>query len=136
MASTDELFSDSLLEEIAPAATMVAVNGKQIPVIGISGKGLALLVKRFPEIRAMVQGQTFEIEKLLDLGGELIGPIIAAGVGRPGDQKAEKIFGLLTIEPQTDLLIAIKERTLPNGPAPLGQKLSLLLGITSESANA
>jgi hypothetical protein len=78
------------LIDIAPRVETVAVQGTPVPVHGISAKGLAHLLGRFPELRKLMIGQEVEVEQLMAMGGDAVAAIIAAGCGYPGD-KAKKM---------------------------------------------
>jgi hypothetical protein len=47
------------LIDIAPAAETVDVPGTSVTVHGVSAKGLAHLLGRFPELRKLMTGQRF-----------------------------------------------------------------------------
>jgi hypothetical protein len=95
-------------------------------VHGISAKGLAHLLGRFPELRKLRTGQEVEIEQLMVMGGDAVAAIIAAGCGYPGDHDAENVAATLAIETQVDLLGAVLRLTLPGGFGPFVEKLSAL----------
>jgi hypothetical protein len=114
------------LIDIAPCAETVAVQGTPVPVHGISARGLAHLLGRFPELRKLMTGQEVEIEQLMAMGGDAVAAIIAAGCGYPGDQDAEDVAAKLTIGAQVDLLSAVLRLTLPGGFGPFVEKLNAL----------
>ncbi len=115
------------LIEIAPRVKTVDVQGASVAVSGISAKGVAHLLGRFPELRMLMTGQTVEAEKLMAMGGDAVAAIIAAGSGYPGDDKAEDIAGSLSVDAQADLLAAILRLTLPTGFGPFVDKLTALV---------
>lgn len=121
------------LLDLAPASEFVTVRGIQIETPGVSAKGLARLLSRFPDFRALVTGAQFETDKLLELGGDTVAAIIAAGIGHPGEAKYEKAAEALTLGEQADLLDAIKRVTMPQGIGPFVAKLSKLADITNEN---
>ncbi len=73
------------LIDIAPATEIVQAQGKPVTVNGVSAKGLAHLLARFPELRRLMTGQEVQADQLLALGGDAVAAIIAAGCGYPGD---------------------------------------------------
>jgi hypothetical protein len=77
------------LIDIAPAVATVAVQNASVAVHGISAKGLAHLLNRFPELRKLMTGQEVETDQLMAIGGDAVAAIIAAGCGYPGDESAE-----------------------------------------------
>jgi len=123
------------LIDIAPVTTSVAIRGSHITVSGVSAKGVALLLARFPELRALMTGREVDLAEILRLGGEVVAAIIAAGTGNPGDAGIEGAVDNLTLEEQADLLLAIIRLTVPNGVGPLVEKLSSL-GMTPGAGGA
>ncbi len=117
------------LIDIAPAIETVDVQGASVTVHGVSAKGLALLLGRFPELRKLMTGQEVQAEQLMAMGGDAVSAIIAAGCGYPGDEAAESIAGKLSLDSQADLLGAILRLTLPRGVGPFVEKLTALGGI-------
>lgn len=120
------------LIDIAPATETVDVQGKPVAVLGVSAKGLAHLLARFPELRRLMSGQEVQADQLLAMGGDAVAAVIAAGCGHPGDSTAEAIAGTLSLDLQADLLAAILRLTLPRGIGPFVEKLTelgSLLGV-------
>ena len=112
------------LIDIAPKIETVDVQGAPVTVHGISAKGVAHLLGRFPELRMMMSGQEVEAAQLMAMGGDAVASIIAAGCGYPGDEKAEAVAARLSIDAQADLLAAILRLTLPVGLGPFVEKLT------------
>ena len=117
------------LIDIAPAVETVDVQGAPVAVHGVSAKGIAQLLGRFPELRMLMTGQQVETEQLMAMGGDAVAAIIAAGCGYPGDETAEAVAGKLSLDAQADLLAAILRLTLPRGIGPFVEKLTALGGI-------
>ena len=114
------------LVDIAPITSSVTIRGQDITITGVSARGIASLLARFPELRALVTGREVALDGLLRLGGDVIAAIIGAGTGTPGDAQTEAAADNLTLEEQADLLAAIVELTLPRGLSPLVEKMSRL----------
>lgn len=113
--------------DIAPITKTVVIRGANIEVVGVSAKGIASLLSRFPALRALVTGRGNDevIQEILALGGDVLVAIIAAGTGHPGDQAVEEAASRnLTLEEQLDVLVEIIKLTMPNGVGPLMEKLS------------
>lgn len=123
------------LVDIAPLTSTVSVRGQEITVTGVSARGIAHLLARFPELRALMTGREVALDDLLKLGGDVVCAIIAVGTGSPADEAAEKAADNLTLEEQADLLAAIVELTMPRGLGPLVERLSRL-GLLAGGASA
>jgi hypothetical protein len=125
--------SDDLLD-LAPASDTVSVRGKTLAVSGISSKGIIALLRRFPAMADIFTSgsNASDVEKLSGLvvaiGGDLVGAIIAAGLGYPGDERREQVAANLGAGDQFDLIEAIVRVTFPNGLAPLVAKVKALRG--------
>ena len=124
------------LVDIAPITSSVTIRGQDITITGVSARGIASLLARFPELRALVTGREVALDELLKLGGDVIAAIIAAGTGTPGDAQTEAAADNLTLEEQADLLAAIVELTMPRGLGPLVEKLSRLGLLAGGGASA
>ncbi len=124
------------LIDIAPSVETVDVQGASVAVHGISAKGLAHLLGRFPELRKLMTGQEVETEQLMAIGGDAVAAIIAAGCGYPGDETAETVAGKLSLDAQADLLAAILRLTLPKGIGPFVEKLTALGGVLDAAPSA
>jgi hypothetical protein len=117
------------LIDIAPSVKTIEVQGTPVTVHGVSAKGLAHLLSRFPELRMLMTGQEVQAEQLMSMGGDAVAAIIAAGCGYPGDETAETVAGKLSLDAQADLLAAILRLTLPKGVGPFVEKLTALGSI-------
>ena len=124
------------LVDIAPVTSTILVRGQDITITGVSARGIALLLARFPELRAVITGREVAMDDLLKLGGDVIAAIIAAGTGSPGDDDAERAADNLTLEEQADLLASIVELTMPRGLGPLVERLSRLGLLAGGGASA
>ena len=124
------------LVDIAPITSSVVIRGQDITITGVSARGIAFLLARFPELRALMTGREVGLDALLRLGGDVIAAIIAAGTGAPGDVDAEKAADNLTLEEQADLLASIAELTMPRGLGPLVERLSRLGLLAGGGASA
>ncbi len=118
------------LLDIAPAAETVTVRGQALAVQGVSARGVAVLLGRFPELRALLAQQHQDItpERLVAMIPDAIAAIIAAGTGSPGDAGAEAVADGLPIDDQVNLLEAILRLTLPKGIGPFVERLAGLGG--------
>ena len=117
------------LIDIAPAVETLDMQGMPVTVHGVSAKGVAHLLGRFPELRKLMTGHEVEAEQLMAIGGDAVAAIIAAGCGYPGDEAAEAVAGNLSLHAQADLLASILRLTLPKGIGPFVEKLTALGGV-------
>lgn len=122
------------LLDIAPLTETVSVRGTDIPVTGVSAKGIAQIMARFPEVREMMVGREVSVDRLVELAVDAVGAIIAAGTGHPGDPDHERMAASLLLEEQADLLAAILRVTLPRGVGPLVEKLKAMGGALGVEA--
>ncbi len=114
------------LVDIAPVTKDVVIRGHRISVTGVSARGVAHLLSRFPDLRALVAGREVAPEQIIALGGDVVAAILAAGTGHPGDERVEAAVENLTLEEQAELLVEIARLTMPNGVGPFVEKLSAL----------
>ncbi len=122
----------SLLDIVGAAAPrVVSTSIGDVPVTGISVRGLAILMRRFDVIRTALTGgevPDFSIETLVELGPDVVDAIIAAGTGSPGDAAAEQVAGTLVIEDQVALIEAIVSATFPKGPKSFLERITAMAG--------
>jgi hypothetical protein len=124
------------LIDIAPRQEVIEVHGAKVAVHGISAKGVAYLLGRFPELRKLMTGLAVDADRLMEMGGDAVAAIIAAGCGYPGDEKAEAVAAKLGIDAQADLLAAVLRLTLPVGLGPFVDKLTALGAILDAAPSA
>lgn len=116
------------LLDIAPITQIVVVGDKRIPVGGITARGLALLLVRFPSIVGMMRSKKFDAAELFRIAPDAVSAIIAAGVGFPDDVEQEAACDRLPVGIQTDLLDSILRLTMPGGLLPFVNKIASLVG--------
>lgn len=102
--------SASLLD-LAGVGRTVSVRGLEIPVTGISARGLAVLFGRFPQLVDAVTGAGLDLSSLADLGPDVLAAVIAAGTGHPGSEQAEAVAASLSMSDQLSLIEAIGHET-------------------------
>jgi len=124
------------LLDIAPstAVEVVKINGERYTVRGLHGNAIASIVARFPNLGLLLGGGADIGQRMIEQAGSAIGPIIAAGCGHLGDEKAEKIASELLIEDQLKFLKAILGLTFPNGFGSFVEQLTSLMGGKDEGA--
>ncbi len=117
---------------INPAPDTITINGKKIPVHGISMTGFGSLIPRFPNLmndlteRVKKDGE-LSLVILMDVAGPAIGAILAAGLGYPGNEDAEQKAASLDISTQLKLLDKIVEKTMPDGIGPFVDQWASLM---------
>jgi hypothetical protein len=108
---------------INPAHDRIIINGKRVDVPGISMEGFGHLIPRFPNLMTELQKRLTTDGKLTVVGvmqvaGHAMGPILAAGIGYPGNENKEKDLAQLSAAYQLKLLEKIIEKTMPDGIGP------------------
>ena len=122
------------LFDVADVPRTVEVLGKDVAVPGVSGNGIASLLRRFPVIQKMFTGEAITKEALMEHAPEAVAAIIAAGTGYPGDKDVEAIASQLSIGYQVALLDKVIEATFPKGVGPFVEQLKAL-GVLAEARN-
>lgn len=117
---------------INPAPETVAINGKKVAVHGISMQGFGDLIPRFPNLIADLQSRLtkdggLSLLAIIDVAGPAMGPILAAGLGYPGNQEAEEKAAHLDASTQLKLLDKIVDRTMPDGLGPFVEQWAGLM---------
>ena len=124
------------LLDIAPSTSVEVVRiagGERIKVRGLHGPDIASIAARVPDLVALlvVSGDNF-VPRLVAQFGTAIGPIIAAGCGHPGDERYEQRAGMLLVEDQFKLVMAIYRLTFPNGLAAFIEAIAGLMNGAEE----
>ena len=112
------------LLDVAPLIQTVTIRDQPVEVTGVSARGVAQLLLRFPELRALISGREVGLDQLLALGGDIIAAVIASGCGQAGDAQAEAAAGRLGLDDQVELLAAIMTLTMPQGLGPFVDRLA------------
>ncbi len=117
---------------INPAPDTITINGKKVQVHGISMNGFGSLIPRFPNLMTDLQERTTKdgaltLVGIMDVAGLAIGPILAAGLGFPGNEEAEKKAAQLDASTQLKLLDKIVEKTMPDGLGPFVEEWANLM---------
>ena len=103
-------------------------NGEYFEVRGVSAQDVAALLLKFPALEKIFMGRGIGIEDLRGLAHDCIGAIIAAGVGRLGDEEVERAANALSLEFQADCITAIGRATLPSGFGPFANRVTAAFG--------
>lgn len=119
------------LLDIVPHTEDVVIGQSRVPVCGVSAKGIAYLLGKYPDLLKKLTGNggmdtSIGSDELLKIGGDIVASIIAAGIGFPGDAQQEKKASDLSIGYQLDLFNAILRITMPDGVGPFVERLTSL----------
>ena len=112
------------LLDVAAVPRTCEVAGKQVAVYGISAKGIASLMARFPAFGKFMSGINPTTEELMKAGPECLAAFIAAGTGMPDNAEVEKIASDLGVGDQLEVVDMILRLTFPRGIGPFVQKLN------------
>lgn len=107
-------------------------------VTGVSATGIAVLLDRFPEVRALLTGKAVDLspEDIMSKVPMAIDAILAAGTGNPGDPAAEAVASKLPAGDQLALMQKIIKVTMPKGVGPFVDALTAIMGgLGVESLN-
>jgi len=119
------------LLDVARISKQVTVEGadEPVPVYGVSAKGIAVLLDRFPILRELFAGRQIDMtpDKIIALVPDAIACIIACGMGFPGDAAQEAAAAQLPAETQLDFISQILALTMPKGVGPFVEKIGALL---------
>jgi hypothetical protein len=104
------------LLDIAPSTSQrsVEIDGKSIIVQGLHIDAIASILARYPRIVDALKVSADNSLALIQFG-QSVGPIIAAGVGKLGDETYEQRAAQISAEDQVKLVDAIFELSFPNG---------------------
>lgn len=118
------------LLDVATSTRTVSVGGVDVPIPGVSAKGIAYLLERFPVFRELLTGRTPKLaaDNIIAMLPDAIAAIIAAGTGYPGNREAEAKAEALPAEVQVELLEAIFAVTMPKGVGPFVERIMALAG--------
>lgn len=115
-----------------------------VPVKGVSARGIAYLLARFPEMRLLMAGReaAIDVNRLMALAPEAVAAVIAVGCGYVPDgsedgperqKEAEDKAGRLNVAMQADFVAAIIRATLPGGVGPFVKTLESLSAVAGDA---
>ncbi len=116
------------LVDIAPVTGSVSIRGTDVDLVGFTAEGLAVLLGRFPELRALFAERELDLEigDVLKLGADIVAAALAAGTGAAGDPKAEAAARALPLGDQAKLLHAMWTVSFAEGTGPLVDLVALV----------
>ena len=126
------------ITEIAPplAGRTVMVLGTEIEIYGVTNRQWAVLARRFPELKRKIAGLEVAKDDEAVSGMESIPAIIAAGLGKLGDDETEAAVDRLPGEAQVALMSAIMDLSFPPArkPNPTEEAVGTTTPTASETA--
>lgn len=100
----------------------------EVEVTGLTISGIAFLLKRHPELFSLFkEGQktgNFDMQKVIDLGLEVVADFLASGLGYPGDEEAVKRCRDMNPDDTWTIGEAIIEESFPGGAANFFEKVA------------
>lgn len=121
------------LLDVVPAEDEITLGDKTYKLRGVSVRGIAALLRRYPEVRKLFSGVPLGEQGPADLL-DAMPAILAAGVGELGNVERETEFDALPIEALIDGLAKVMRLTMPGGVGPLAEKMAGLGAILSGDA--
>lgn len=104
--------------DLGPATSPVTLRGQTIMVNGVSALSVAMILQQFPELRRVIANKEFKgdiMTYLIETAPRIVGAIIAAGTGHPGDEAVTAAGMALPAGEQYLLLTPIFTLTFPQG---------------------
>jgi hypothetical protein len=116
------------LVDIVPQRRTVQISAGALELRGLGLRQIADLLVRFPELRKLfVEGApALDSDQLLADAPDAIGAIVAQAADQP--DAAAAIANALSLEDLAECLVVIRDLTMPNGVAPLFDRLTALVG--------
>lgn len=112
------------LLSIAPLTETIEVRGAKVSVSGVTARGIADLLFRFPDLRKMWGTGQWDLAALLAMSDDILAAVIAAGCRQIDEENA----GNLALDEKAELLGAIVRVTMPRGPGPFVEAVTGLMG--------
>jgi hypothetical protein len=122
------------LIDVGELSETVNIRGVEVPVTGISGRGLLGLLEKFPEVRKLFAARADEVDDTAwaKLAPDALASVIAAGTGTPGDEAAIEVANGLPVSVQLELIEAILRLTFPDGLGPFVERMTSLAERTAK----
>lgn len=111
------------LLNIAPLAETVDIRGSAATVTGVSVKGIADLIFRFPDLRKAWGAGKFDAAVLLEMSDDIVNAVIAASVEELDEANAAN----LALDEKAEIIGAAIRVTMPRGPVPFMAALTKLV---------
>lgn len=123
------------LIDVVPIKRDVAIqNGAvTLQVSGLSLASIATLIDSFPLVKDLFNGKTsnLSVENLIAAVPGLVGAVIAAASGHPGDPGWVAAANALSADDQAALFEATLKETMPDGVGPFVAKVTRALGVVA-----
>jgi hypothetical protein len=120
------------LVDIVPQTRTVQTAAGELELRGLGLRQIAELLLRFPSLRNLFVQNAPElgVETLLLMAPEAIAAIVAEAAGQP-EAAGAIADGGLSLDDLAECLVAVRDLTMPNGAAPLLERLTKLLDASS-----
>ncbi len=115
------------LADILPSSETVMVRGQAVEVPGIDVGDIVPLLRRFPALTEA----GFDVAGILAQPREVVGAVLAAGLGKLGDGDIERGLGNLKLGEKASLAAAIVRQTAPDGVGPFVDLVMAVAGAVS-----
>jgi hypothetical protein len=124
------------LLDIFPAHELVKIDDERsIKIYGLGAKSVFILLQRFPHLGAMLKGGNINWQQFIQEAPDAVAAILAAALGRSGDEEVEEAVSLYGVEIQVDILAAVMRLTFKNGFGPFVDRIvQLTRGAASENS--
>lgn len=122
------------LFDIAPVVESIDIRGVTLDVSGIAVGDIPYLAGRFVLLRDLVSKGDFTLEKLASVAPDALAAFLACGIGKRGDEKAEKFIAAnFKLGDQAELFVKIVKVSFPGGLGPFVESLKAM-GLLNTSA--
>jgi hypothetical protein len=112
------------IADILPSSEPFSIRGTKVEVVGLALPDLVKLGQRFPALVKLLDG--FKLDALLDQPREVLGAVLAAGIGKLGDAGVERGLGNLKLGEQAAMAAAVVRQT--GGFIPFAELLGAIAG--------
>lgn len=138
------------LADIAPEVVSLDYRGASVDCFGVSGGGVAYLLRRHAELRKLFSDLFAGVqvglgpEDFISLGPAVAASVIAVGATAWDENqskwaaevaKAERVAAMMPIASQLEFLSVIIKLTMPDGAGPFVERLTASMGALGLAAD-
>ncbi len=113
------------LSHFVPLTETVMVRDTKLNLVGVELEDLGQIAYRFPEISKMITEGKFDPKAL---SRQAMSAFVAVGLGKAGDEDAEKNIAALSLGERLGLFNAVFRLTSPGGIGPFVEMLLAISG--------